>query len=206
MSLTEIFKFDFPIGWNELGVIATVVATVVAVATAVAVPVIKLLRTNKKGSQQIEPTIDIQEKTNNVNLFEKRIDLVENIQSGKFVSETALEALFGSEIFAQYEVWKGYTEKRKRAEDELKKFNKKTRKPDGAGGYFTIKETVVNYEKGQKSSGFPQEELDEYIEISERIKVAEKSENEEKDRLLQLMREFAKESIEPLDAKKRGKS
>ena len=111
MSLTEIFKFDFPIGWNELGVIATVVATVVAVATAVAVPVIKLLRTNKKGSQQIEPTIDIQEKTNNVNLFEKRIDLVENIQSGKFVSETALEALFGSEIFAQYEVWKGYTEK-----------------------------------------------------------------------------------------------
>ena len=45
MCVTDIVKFDFPIGWNELGVIATVLAVIVA------------LYSNRKATKQLKSAL-----------------------------------------------------------------------------------------------------------------------------------------------------
>lgn len=186
------------IDWNAVSAIATATATCVA------------LYASFQARSETRLAIKMQEQSKNVSLLDKRIELAENIQSGRFVldfvSETTLEALFNKEIFAQYEVWKRYTEKRKQLECELKEFDEKTKISDAEGGFLTVKEAIASCETEREKCEFSQDLLDRYIEISEQIKAAERNENKEKDSLLQLMREFTKKSIEPLDAKKRGRS
>lgn len=56
-----IFNFTLPIGWNEVGVIATAVAVIVA------------LFANRGAKKQLASALKIQEQSKNVSLFEQRI-------------------------------------------------------------------------------------------------------------------------------------
>lgn len=86
----SIFKFTLPIGWDELGVIATVLAVIVA------------LYANRKATQELKSALKMQEQSKNVSLLDKRIELAEKIQTGKSVSELTLQVLFNDEIFKHY--------------------------------------------------------------------------------------------------------
>ena len=75
MCVTDIVNFDLPIGWDELGVIATVLAVIVA------------LYSNRKATKQLKSALEIQEQSKNVGLLDKRIELTEKIRSNKSVPE-----------------------------------------------------------------------------------------------------------------------
>lgn len=79
--------------FNILGVFATVAAVVVA------------LRANRKATEQLQKTIEMQEQSKNVELFDKREALIKSIQSGKNASIISLELLFNEEIVLMYKKW-----------------------------------------------------------------------------------------------------
>lgn len=95
-----IIKITFPIGWDELGVIATVSAVIVALVA------------NKKASEQLKSALEMQEQSKNVSLLDKRVELAEAIQSGKSVSELTLQVLFNDEIVNHYKAWKKHLAER----------------------------------------------------------------------------------------------
>lgn len=182
--------------WDAISALATVAATCTA------------LYASYQAWSETRLTLKMQEKSKNVSLLDKRIELATSIQSNNFVldfvSGMTVEALFDDKTFAQYEMWKKYSEKRKQIEYELQEFDRKTRKPDGEGGFYVVKEAMEDYEI-EKRAGFSRDILDKFKEISERIEIEKERENKEKELLLQLMREFTKESIAPLDTKRKDK-
>lgn len=91
----NLFCFTLPIGWDELGVIATVAAVVVA------------LRANCKATTQLKSALKMQEQSKNVELMDKRLAIAEEIQREKRVPELTLKVLFDNEIFEQYQKWIG---------------------------------------------------------------------------------------------------
>lgn len=109
MCVADIVKFDFPIGWNELGVIATVLAVIVA------------LYSNRKATKQLKSALEIQEQSKNVGLLDKRIELTEKIRSNKSVPEWTLRVLFdnNANIVGHYTAWQNYLSEARQAQDEI---------------------------------------------------------------------------------------
>lgn len=115
MCVADIVKFDFPIGWNELGVIATVLAVIVA------------LYSNRKATKQLKSALEMQEQSKNVGLLDKRIELAEKIRCNKSVPEWTLRVLFdnNSDIVGHYTAWQNYLSEVKQAQDEISRLSVK---------------------------------------------------------------------------------
>ena len=86
-----MFNLTCPIGWDELGVIVTAVSAIVSV-----VAVWVAICGNRKATEQLEMSSEIQEQSKNVELFDKRMGLLEKIKSEETVSEPALQILFSN--------------------------------------------------------------------------------------------------------------
>lgn len=218
MSLAEVFKFDFPIGWDELGVIATVVAVIVALVA------------NRKSSKQLKSALEMQEQSKNVELLDRRVEMAEAIQSGKSVSELTLRVLFDDEIVKHYKAWKDHLTKKVYAEDDLEKFYDKTKTRDGAGGYITkVKDNFEHFMAAMSRPDCPQQVFDDYqkycdkhivylldrenrerisynhSEIKTRIKDAIEGAKKEQALTLQLVETFISDSIQPVDMRPQRK-
>lgn len=115
MCVTDIVNFDLPIGWDELGVIATVLAVIVA------------LYSNRKATKQLKSALEIQEQSKNVGLLDKRIELTEKIRSNKSVPEWTLRVLFdnNADIVGHYTAWQNYLSEAKQAQDDISRLSVK---------------------------------------------------------------------------------
>lgn len=113
MCVTNIVNFNLPIGWDELGVIATVLAVIVA------------LYSNRKATKQLKSALEIQEQSKNVGLLDKRIELTEKIRSNKSVPEWTLRVLFdnNANIVGHYTAWQNYLSEARQAQDEISNLN-----------------------------------------------------------------------------------
>lgn len=150
-TIEAVFRITFPIGWDELGVIATVLAVVVALVA------------NKKASEQLKSALEMQEQSKNVGLLDKRVELAEAIQSGKSVSEMTLRVLFNDEIVKHYKAWKNYLTKKVYAEHDLDRFYAEFRESDGAGGYITgAKDKFEKFMSDMSRPDCPQQVFDDY--------------------------------------------
>lgn len=98
-----MFCLRFPIGWSELGVIATFFGAVAAFCT-----VLVALCANRKATKQLESALKMQEQSKNVGLYKERIELVQAFQSGIPVFEPSVKILFNDEIYMHYKIWMGY--------------------------------------------------------------------------------------------------
>ena len=113
-----MFNLTCPIGWDELGVIVTAVSAIVSV-----VAVWVAICGNRKATEQLEMSSEIQEQSKNVELFDKRMGLLEKIKSEETVSEPALQILFSNaEIIACYKEWQEQLCKFRKAEFDLSQF------------------------------------------------------------------------------------
>lgn len=211
----SIFKFTLPIGWDELGVIATVLAVIVA------------LYANRKATQELKSALKMQEQSKNVSLLDKRIELAEKIQTGKSVSELTLQVLFNDEIFKHYKDWKNHLSEKAYAEHDLDIFFMLGRIPDDEGGYINdVRDTIRQYEVDMSRPNCPQQTIDEYrafcaenvvwdktgeneeltpynhAEISDRIAKAIIGAKKEQELTLQLIEDFIADSIRQIDEKK----
>lgn len=207
-----VFRITFPIGWEELGVVATVSAVVVALVA------------NKKASEQLKSALEMQEQSKNVSLLDKRVKLAETIQSGKSVSELTLQVLFNDEIVKHYKAWKNHLTEKVYADHDLERYYDKVTEPDGEGGVYTdVKNTLERYMANMSTPDCPQQVLDEYeqycsehivylsdvetgvsipynhSEITTRIGNAIENAKEEHKLTLQLIEKFITDSIQSLN-------
>lgn len=151
MCIENILKFTLPIGWDEVGVIATALAVIVA------------LYANRKATQQLKSALEMQEQSKNVGLLDKRIELAEKIQSGKSVSELTLQVLFNDEIFKDYKDWQNHLSEKVYAEHDLEMFFHLSMTPDGEGGYTDcVQKTIYKYMTAMSKDDCPQQTIDEY--------------------------------------------
>lgn len=102
-----IFDFSFPIGWNELGVIATALAVIIA------------LWANRQSKKQLISALEIQEQSKNIELLDKRVDIIENIEKNNQVPSRMVKLLFGEEIVEEYKTWLSYKAKESNAEHDI---------------------------------------------------------------------------------------
>lgn len=211
----SIFKFTLPIGWDELGVIATVLAVIVA------------LYANRKATHELKSALKMQEQSKNVSLLDKRIELAEKIQSGNSVSELTLQVLFNDEILEHYKAWREYCTEKVYAEHDLDIFFHLCRTPDSAGGYTNdVQDTIRKYINAMSKADCPQQTIDEYkaycdkhtfwqktgeakevtpynhAEIGDRITKATSNAKKEQELTLQLIEDFIADSIRQIDEKK----
>lgn len=216
--IEAVFRITFPIGWDELGVIATVLAVVVALVA------------NKKASEQLKSALEMQEQSKNVGLLDKRVELAEAIQSEKSVSEMTLRVLFNDEIVKHYKAWKNYLTKKVYAEHDLDIFYAEVKERDGAGGYTTeTKEQLERFIADMSRPDCPQQiftDYEEYCnkhvvhlpngedgesipynhsEITARISDAITHAKKERELTLQLMEKFISDSIQPVDMRPQKK-
>lgn len=210
-AIETIFKITFPIGWEELGVIATVFAVVVALAA------------NKKASEQLKSALEMQEQSKNVELLEKRVDLAEAIQSKKSVSELTLQVLFNKEILEHYRAWKNHLTEKVYAEHDLERYYNEVKEPDEEGGFKSdVENTLERYIADMSRPDCPKEICDEYekycsehtvylpdgetgvstpynhSEIETRIGNAIENAKNEYELTLQLIEKFISNSIRPI--------
>lgn len=209
-----IIKITFPIGWDELGVIATVSAVIVALVA------------NKKASEQLKSALEMQEQSKNVSLLDKRVELAEAIQHGRSVSELTLQVLFNDEIANHYKAWKNHLTEKVCADHDLDRFFAQVKEPDGEGGYYTdVKDTLEKYIADMSRPDCPQRVIDDYeeycnkhivylpdgetgttipynhSEITTRIGNASKAAKQEQALTLKLVEKFISDSIKRIDAK-----
>lgn len=209
-----IIKITFPIGWDELGVIATVSAVIVALVA------------NKKSTEQLKSALEMQEQSKNVSLLDKRVELAEAIQHGKPISELTLQVLFNDEIVNHYKVWKNHLREKVYADHDLDRFFAKVKEPDGEGGFNAdVKTTLEKYMADMSKPDCPQTIIDDYeeycskhvvyfpdgetgtpipynhSEITARIGKAIESAKKEQELTLQLVEKFISDSIKQIDTK-----
>lgn len=197
-----------------LGAIATVAAVVVA------------LFANRNANKQLKAALQIQEQSKNVDLFDRRVELVQQIEHDELIYKPALVALFTSDIVSIFDAMQNTLTARKTAEHDLKVYYDKTRTADGEGGFVSIKEEIedrlseltrhnfsVDMEQefvdfcNSKSIYYSETTQDEdykkynYIEIQDRIDTFQTKYESQKRILLEAMHDFISKSIKPLDAK-----
>lgn len=218
MRITDILCFLLPIGWDELGAIATAVAVIVA------------LYANKKATQQLKSALKMQEQSKNVGLLDRRIELAEKIQSGKTVSELTLQVLFNDEIFEHYKAWQTHLAEKSYAEHDLDTFFLSVKVKDGEGGYIdSVRAVIRRYETDMNKHDCPQQVYDEYedfcnnnvvwlrtgenselepynhSEINGRIAKAKIEAEQEQDLTLKLIEMFIADSISSIGTKTKSK-
>lgn len=85
------FDFGLPFGWEELSAVATAIAVIVA------------LWANRKTTLQMRDTLRAQEQSKNLELFDKRVRIIQSIIANQEVSDLEVQLLFNKEIVSIYE-------------------------------------------------------------------------------------------------------
>lgn len=219
MCIKDIICLTLPIGWNQLGAIATSLGAIATFCT-----VLVALCANRKATTQLNSALAMQEQSKNVGLYKERIELMQAIQSSGDVFEPSLKILFNDEICSHYKVWKSHLSEKASAEQDLDMFFWLSSIPDGEGGRRNhIKDTIQEYEVAMKKSNCPQQIFDEYkafcddhvilgkgekptaynhAEIKDRIARATSHVKKEQEVTLQLIEKFIADSIREIDGKK----
>lgn len=82
--------FSLPFGWEELSAVATAIAVIVA------------LRANRKTTLQMRDTLRAQEQSKNLELFDKRVKIIHDIEDDLEVSDLEVCLLFNQRIISVY--------------------------------------------------------------------------------------------------------
>lgn len=191
-----------------IGVIATVAAVIVALVA------------NKKANDSIKISIKMQEQSKNVDLFEKRVELIEILKSDNKVSEVKLQLLFDKYIIKEYDKIKKCLNNISDIEHDIFVYQDVVKTSDGEGGYTSPLDEILDLEDKLERHNFPAEgvkefeelckkheitycEFDEpkvynYKEMRDRLADANKELLHEKETLTIKMQKFVKDSISPI--------
>lgn len=191
-----------------IGVIATVAAVIVA------------LRANKKADDSIKKSLRMHEQSKNVDLFEKRVELIEELKHSNKISEVKLQLLFDKDIIKKYNKFKKCLENISDVEHDIFVYQDVVKTPDGEGGYTSPLDEILDLEDKLERHNFLAEgvkefeelckkheitycEFDEpkvynYKEMRDRLADANKELLHEKETLTIKMQKFVKDSISPI--------
>ena len=85
---------------ETLTIVEIVVDIIATIATVSAV--IIAVWANKQTQQELKQSLIIQEQAKNVDLFDRRVNLLDNIEKDTLISETHLKVLFDNNVINLY--------------------------------------------------------------------------------------------------------
>lgn len=208
---------------NAMDVINFVIDIVVAVATVFAV--IVALVANHKSSKAIKISLKIHEQSKNIDLYDKRLELYEDVKNNKNVSDIAVRLLFDKKIVNIYEKMISYRKKQResysnkkwaenfaeeivreqRLEDfssKILEFKSKMSNPECPDNVFDEYRTYCDkFEVVHSFSGKDEDlKVYNYYKCEEQEDKYKELADEKQKELLELIAKFIKESISPIDA------
>ena len=211
------FDFTIPITWSDIISFLSTLAALGAVIVAVVA--------NNKSNESLNYSLKMQEQSKNVDLYERRIDIYENIRNGKNTSDIAIKLLFDEEIVSTYEQMKSlrhmerrYETDKKHAEHfateiirekrlnedfarEILTFQAKMAMQDCPENVFEEYEAYCKkYEVCHSFTGLKEDyKAYNYSECDRKQREYMSLANNEKKKLLSLIEEFIKTSISPVE-------
>ena len=209
------FDFSVPITWADIINVISIFIAFLAVIVAII--------SNCKASKSLKKTIEMQEQSKNVDLFEKRIAIIDDIQNKEKTADRPLMLLFNKEIYNTYKNMLEYSDKKLKAEQDLFVLNSNLEELDGEGNYTSPIAQLEDFERNLDEYDYPDEKVIEfeslcdnyqivysvsgkpedtkvynYREISNRIAKNGAKFDEQKQILLDSMQKFIEDSISPV--------
>lgn len=197
-----------------LGTIATVAAVVVAIVA------------NCKANQSLKYSLKMQEQSKNIDLFEKRLAVIDEIKKNTKISKLHLGLLFNDSIVSEYNKMLEFWNEHANAYHDLNVYSDAIEVMDGEGGYTSPMAEMEDAERIIDELGYPADKVKSfetlcdkyqishsesgeakdikvynYKELSERIASTKRLFDEQKKVLIDLMQCFVKDSISPIDKK-----
>lgn len=197
-----------------LGTIATVVAVIVAIVA------------NCKANQSLKYSLKMQEQSKNIDLFEKRLAVIDEIEKNTKTSKLHLGLLFNSAIASEYNKMLELGDEYAAAYHDLNVYSDAIEVMDGEGGYTSPMAELEDAERILDELGYPVDKVKSfealcvkyqisysesgetkdikvynYKELSEKIASTTRLFDEQKKVLIDLMQCFVKESISPIAPK-----
>lgn len=169
--------------WDKIDTIFNIIGVLVT-ATAVIVA----LYANHKATEQLQKTIEMQEQAKNVELFDKRVNLIEAVQSGKTVSELELRLLFNGDVVNKYGEWRKFVEEERPSFEDLEWFAMMANGKD---------EAVISDMPHSKN----EPRLYRRSDLEANYNMFHKQTEICKNTLTQIMEKFVSDSITPLNGK-----
>ena len=125
-------------------------------SAAMAATVFVALYANRQSNKQLKSALEMQEQAKNVDLYEKRLEIIKTINQFKVgigfeevqMLQIKIRILFNDdeEIISKFEELKQYCIMVDEAEEEKKTFISATNKPDGRGGYVSLQDKIEKFE------------------------------------------------------------
>ena len=159
-----------------IGTIATVAAVIVAIVA------------NHKANQSIKYSLKMQEQSKNIDLFEKRVALINDIKENNTADSVVLKLLYQEDerIFESYNKLQILIADNNSLIYQLKLSMVMHKISDGEGGYLVTEPNLIESDNIKN---------DEQKELSYRIKNSTEKIQKQKEELLELMQMFIQKSI-----------
>ena len=212
------FDFSVPITWAD---IINVISTVVALGA-----VIVAIVANCKASQSLKYSLKMQEQSKNIDLFEKRVAVINEIKKDIKTSKLHLELLFNDTIANEYKAMMKCWHDNADAYHDLNVYSDAIEVMDGEGGYTSPMAELTDAEETLEKLKYPVDKVKEfellcnkyqithsesgmtedikvynYKDLSERIASTERQFKDKQKAIIDMMQRFVKDSISPVDKK-----
>lgn len=147
----QLLNITFPIGWQELATIVTAFGVVVS------------LFANRKTSRQIKISLLAQEQSKNVELFDKRMEIIEKVQNGTLISSITIRLLFNKGIEGAYIAFDLECARRFSAENDKDRYIKSISEELDTDGYpLPIIDKIKQYENAMNIRNCPSTVSDDF--------------------------------------------
>ncbi len=147
----QLLNITFPIGWQELATIVTAFGVVVS------------LFANRKASRQIKISLLAQEQLKNVELFDKRMGIIEKVQNGTLISSITIRLLFNKGIEEAYIAFELECARRFSAENDKDRYIKSISEELDSDGYpLPIMDKIKQYENAMNIRNCPSTVSDDF--------------------------------------------
>lgn len=209
------FDFASPITWADIINIISTIAALAAVGASIIA--------NQKASKSLDCSLKMQEQSKSIDLFDKRVAVIEDIKQANITSRLRLELLFSESIINEYDTMLKKLKTWNDACHDLRVYQSLVIKPDGEGGFVSpipeieeaermfesedsleaekhFKDLCKKYEIYYSENGeLENQKIYNYYDLTAEIKLTERQFNDQKQVVLNLMQKFIYESILPID-------
>lgn len=203
--------FTYPFGWEELSALATFAAVIVA------------LFSNRNANKQLKSALRIQEQSKNIDLFDKRMGIICQVEENRPINDRVVQILFSEEIYDCYKLMIQFIKNEHEAQSKMNTYKTLCMYPDGEGGYFSSFREFTDFETELARQNYPEELENEFIgfckekevvyqinseekpetynywEISQEIDKARTSCKKQKELLLSMMQKYIQDTLKPVN-------
>ena len=212
---------------NVMEIIALIIDLLGMIAAFAAV--FAAIDANRKASKALRYSLKMQEQTKNIELFDKRIALINEIKESDETSVLHLQLLFNDSIAKEYGAFRVYLNESKNAQHDMHVYEKIMSTMDGEGRYTSPIAELEDAERILVELDYPKNKVEEFKalclkyqitysetnelqyakvynfeDLSEQIASTRMKAMEQKNKVMGMMKKYIECSILPVDKKVRA--